>query len=78
MRVQGRARDGVVVPDEGVRLPERLEVTVRAQRTASDTRRMVGTRSHSVLDIVTGGLGLVLRPLTSDNDLLGELPEVWR
>ncbi|HKI18653.1 MAG TPA: hypothetical protein VKA15_12275, partial [Isosphaeraceae bacterium] len=43
--------------------------------TVSPAPRVEGSRSHSVLDIATVGLGSVLRPLTSDDDLLGEMLE---
>ena len=36
---------------------------------------MEGTRPRSVLDVATVGLGSVLRPLTSDDDVLGEMLE---
>jgi hypothetical protein len=36
---------------------------------------MEGLQSHSVLDIASVGMGSVLRPLTSDDDLLGEMLE---
>jgi hypothetical protein len=71
----GRVQNGVVVLDDGVRLPEGQEVTVLAHGTVSPVPRMEGARSHSVLDIATVGLGSVLRPLTSDDDLLGEMLE---
>ena len=50
-------------------------MTVLAHGTVAPARRMEGSRSHSVLDIATVGLGSVLRPLTSDDDLLGEMLE---
>jgi hypothetical protein len=34
-----------------------------------------GSRSHSILDIPTVSVGAVLRPLTSDDDLLDEMLE---
>jgi hypothetical protein len=75
MVARGRVQNGVVVLDNGVRLPEGQEVTVLAHDTVSPAPRMEGSRSHSVLDIATVGLGSVLRPLTSDDDLLGEMLE---
>ena len=75
MVANGRVQNGVVVLDNGVRLPEGQEVIVLAHSTVSDARPMEGTRPHSVLDIATVGLGSVLRPLTSDDDLLGEMLE---
>jgi len=75
MVARGRVQNGVVVLDNGVRLPEGLEVTVLAHGTVSAARRVEGSGSHSVLDIGTVGLGAVLRPLTSDDDLLDEMLE---
>ena len=74
MVAHGRVQNGVVVLDNGVRLPEGQEVTVLAHGTVSPAP-LEGSRSHSVLDIATVGLGSVLRPLTSDDDLLGEMLE---
>jgi hypothetical protein len=72
---RGRVQNGVVVPDDGVRLPEGQEVTVLAHGTVSPAPRTEGSRPYSVLDIATVSLGSVLRPLTSDDDLLGEMLE---
>jgi hypothetical protein len=71
----GRVQNGVVVLSNGVRLPEGQEVTVLAQPTVPSAPRMEGSQSHSVLDIATVTLGSVLRPLASDDDLLGEMLE---
>jgi hypothetical protein len=73
MVVRGRVQNGVVVLDEGVRLPEGLEVTIVAPDKSASLSRGKGT--HSVLDIPTFSVGAVLRPLTSDDDLLGEMLE---
>jgi hypothetical protein len=75
MVARGRVQDGVVVLDNGVRLPEGQEVTVLAQATVPPAPRMEGSQSHSLLDIATVSLGSVLRPLSSDDDLLGEMLE---
>jgi hypothetical protein len=75
MAARGRVQDGVVVLDNGVRLPEGQEVTVLARATVSHAPLMESSQSHSVLDIATVSLGSVLRPLTSDDDLLGEMLE---
>lgn len=72
MVVRGHVREGVVVLDEGVRLPEGQEVTVMVPGTSP---RMEESRPHSVLDIPPVSVGAVLRPLTSDDDLLGEMLE---
>ena len=75
MVVRGRVRDGDVVLENGVRLPEGQKVTVLAHATMPPAAQMEGLQSHSVLDIATVSLGSVLRPLTSDDDLLGEMLE---
>ncbi|MGA7497494.1 MAG: hypothetical protein WBX00_12270 [Isosphaeraceae bacterium] len=75
MVARGRVQNGVVVLDNGVCLPEGQEVTVLVPGTVPAAPRMEGSRPHSVLDIATVGLGPVLRPLTSDDDLLGEMLE---
>jgi hypothetical protein len=75
MVARGRVQDGVVVLANGVRLPEGQEVTVLAHVTVSLAPQTEGSQSHSVLDIATVSLGSVLRPLTSEDDLLGEMLE---
>jgi hypothetical protein len=75
MVAHGRVQNGVVVLDNGVRLPEGQEVTVLAQPTVPSAPRTEGSQSHSVLDISTVSLGSVIGPLTSDDDLLGEMLE---
>jgi hypothetical protein len=75
MVVRGRVQDGVVVLDDGVRLPEGQQVTVLAHATVPPAPRIEGSQSHSVLDIATVSLGSVLRPLTSEDDLLDEMLE---
>jgi hypothetical protein len=74
MVVRGRVRNGVVILDEGVRLPEGQEVTVLAHGPAPDHFPGQPLQPHSVLDIPTVSVGAVLRPLTSD-DLLGDMLE---
>ena len=75
MVARGRVQNGVVVLDKGVRLPEGQEVTVLAPDTVPASLRLEGSRLHSVLDIPTVSVGAVLRPLTADDDLLGEMLE---
>ena len=75
MVARGRVQDGVVVLDYGVRMPERQEVRVMAHATVPPAPQMEGVQSHGVLDIATVSLGSVLRPLTPDDDLLGEMLE---
>ena len=75
MVARGRVQNGVVVLDKGVRLPEGQEVTVLAPDTVPTSLPMEGSRPHSVLDIPTVSVGAVFHPLTSDDDLLGEMLE---
>jgi hypothetical protein len=75
MIARGRVQNGVVVLDNGVRLLEGQEVTVLAPDAVPASPVMEGSRPHSVLDIATVSVGAVLRPLTSDDDLLGEMLE---
>lgn len=70
MVARGRVQNGVVVLEEGVCLPEGLEVTVLGRDTA-----LAGPPSHSVLDIPAVSLGSVLREPTAEDDLLGEMLE---
>jgi hypothetical protein len=75
MVARGRVQNGVVVLDNGVRLPEGQEVTVLAPDTVPTSPRREDSRLHSVLDIPTARVGAVLRPLTADDDLLGDMLE---
>jgi len=75
MVAHGRVQNGVVVLENGLRPPEGQEVTVLAHGNVSPTPRTEGSRTHSVLDITTVSLGSVLRPLSSEDDLLGEMLE---
>ncbi|MBI1832783.1 MAG: hypothetical protein HYR84_15180 [Planctomycetes bacterium] len=68
MVARGHVKNGVVVLDEGVQLPEGQAVTVHVPLAAE-----VG--GHSVLDIPPISVGAILRPLTSDDDLLEEMLE---
>ncbi len=68
-------KNGVVVLADGARLPEGQVVTVQAHATVPPAPRIEGSQSRSVLDIATVSVGSVLRPLTSDDDLLGEMLE---
>jgi hypothetical protein len=73
MEFRGRVTNGVVVPDNGVQLPEGQEVTILAPDTPPPSRPMAAAEGHSVLDIPPISIGAILRPLTSDDDLLGEM-----
>jgi hypothetical protein len=75
MVTRGRVENNVVVLENGVRLPEGQEVILLAHGTVPGAPPMEGKRQHSVLDIATVALGSVLRPLTPDDDLLGEMLE---
>jgi hypothetical protein len=66
-------QNGVVVLDDGVRLPEGQEVTVIALRAAQTRPPIEGSRS--LLSISPVSLGPVLRALSADDDLLGEMLE---
>jgi hypothetical protein len=66
MVIRGRVQNGVVVLPEGVHLPEGQEVSVFVPSPAS-------VATHSILDIPPVNVGAVLRPLTSDDDILGEM-----
>jgi hypothetical protein len=68
MVARGRVQNGVVILTEGVQLPEGQEVTVFAPLPED-------SRDHSVLDIPPVSLGSILRPLTPDDDRLGEMLE---
>jgi hypothetical protein len=72
MVARGHVRNGVVVLDGGIRLPEGQEVTVLAPADGTLERPAV---SHSILDITPVSLGPILRPLGADDDLLGEMLE---
>lgn len=75
MVIRGRVQNGVVVLDDGAHLPEGLEVIVLGAETPPATRSMTNSPLMSVLEIPVVSLGSVLRPLTSDDDLLGEMLE---
>jgi hypothetical protein len=68
MVAKGRVQNGVVVLEEGIRLPEGQEVTVLAHP-------MAGAAVHGILEIPPVSLGSLRRPLTADDDLLGEMLE---
>jgi len=68
MVARGRIENGVVVLEDGVRIPEGQEVTVLAATPN-------GTRQHGILDILPVSLGSVVRPVTADDDLLAEMLE---
>ena len=73
MVARGRVRNGVVVLDGGVSLPEGLEVTVVTPDKPASLKP--GQGSHSVLDVPTFRVGAILRPFTRDDELLEETLE---
>jgi hypothetical protein len=68
MVARGRVRNGVVVLDDGVRLPEGQEVTVLAPATP-----LQDAHTQGLLEIEPVSAGAVLRPFTTDDDLLGDM-----
>ncbi|MGP0067657.1 MAG: hypothetical protein ACLQGP_29185 [Isosphaeraceae bacterium] len=70
MVARGQVKNGVVVIANGVGLPEGQEVTVLAPGPSPTI-----ARSHSILDIAPVSVGAVLRPLTAEDDLFGEMLE---
>jgi hypothetical protein len=75
MTIRGRVKNGVVILDDGARIPEGEEVTILTPDRPSVSSPGEGSRPHSVLDISPISLGPVLRMLTPDDDLLGEMLE---
>jgi hypothetical protein len=76
MVTRGRVRNGVVVLEEGVHLPEGQEVTVIGGGSFSSGSSTQGMpRRHSVLDIPSVSLGALLHESLPDDDLLGEMLE---
>ena len=65
---RGIVQNGVVIPMDGLRLPEGEEVTL-ITAGASDSN------GHGILDISPVSLGKVLRLPTADDDFLGEMLE---
>ena len=68
MVTRGHVKNGVVVLDEGVQLPEGQEVSVFVPLPTNKG-------GHSVLDIPPVSIGKMLRPLGPDDDLLEEMLE---
>lgn len=67
MIARGHIENGVVVLEDGVRIPEGQEVTVLAPTPN-------GSKQHGILDIPPVSLGPVVRPVAAD-DLLAEMLE---
>ena len=68
MVARGRVQNGVVLLDNGVRLPEGQEVMVLAPAAVPHD-----ARPHGILDIAPVSVGAVMRPVTADDDLLGDM-----
>ena len=68
----GQVRNGVVVLDDGFRLPEGERVAILSRDSVFATTCQ---KPHSILDIPPVSVGAVLRPLANDDDLLGEMLE---
>lgn len=68
MVARGLVQNGVVVLRDGVRLPEGQEVTVVSPAVDA-------TQGHSILDVPTFSVGEILKPLSPDDDILGEMLE---
>ena len=75
MVARGHVQNGVVVLDDGRRLPEGQEVTLLVPAQVPAASQSEGRPPHSILDIPPVSLGPVLRPLTAEDDLLGEMLE---
>jgi hypothetical protein len=70
MLTHGHVKNGVVVLEDGVRLPVGQEVTVLAPGAEPALER-----PHSLLDIAPVSLGAGLRSMSVGEDLLGEMLE---
>ena len=75
MIARGRVHEGVVLLNDGVRLPEGQEVTILTPDEVPTDAPREGASQLSILDIPPVSLGQVLRPLIGDDDLLGEMLE---
>jgi predicted DNA-binding antitoxin AbrB/MazE fold protein len=65
--VNATYENGVLRPDQPLPIKDQEKVRVTVER--------LNQKSHSVLDIRPISLGNVISPLTSDDDLLGEMLE---
>jgi len=73
MVARGRVQNGVVVLEDGLKLPEGQEVTVLAPAKAPTTPLGQLRPPYSLLDIAPVSLGSIKQPLTAGADLLGEM-----
>lgn len=74
MGMHGHVKNGVIVLDNGARLPEGAEVSV-VELSRTQSLASTASGAHSVLAIPPVSLGEVLRPLADDDDLLNEMLE---
>lgn len=75
MVTRGRVENGVIIFDSGITLPEGVEVTVIVEPAGLTNLPDQPVKRHSVLDIPSYSFGKTLKPLTSDDDILGEMLE---
>ena len=67
-------RDPEII-DRAISRSERLDIVSNGVITGTFTPAKPPTQRHSVLDIPTCDVGQILKPLSSDDDLLGEMME---
>jgi hypothetical protein len=70
MVISGQVKNGIIVLNNGAQSPEGQEVTVLVPAFSPAVQQ-----SHSILDIAPVSLGALLRPLTTEDDLLSEMLE---
>jgi hypothetical protein len=73
MIAHGYVKNGMVVLEEGIRLPEGQKVTVCATDDISAPGPLKLSSTHSILDIPSVSLGPILQPLRAEDDLLDEM-----
>jgi hypothetical protein len=71
--VRGRIQNGVVVLSETAKFQEGQEVAVIATGQAQTGDADASPKGHKILEIPVVSLGNVLRPVTPEDDLLGEM-----
>ena len=73
MTARGHIQNGVVVLEQGVKLPEGQTVTVQPCEPGDRSALSHSVPSHSLLDIAPVSLGAVLNDPASDDDLLDDM-----
>jgi hypothetical protein len=75
MVARGTVKGGVVVFDSesGLREGDHVAVIALTRSPTSPEPHTRAVSSHSILDIPTVSLGGVLKPLSPDDDVLGEM-----